>query len=76
MRHLTRPTRWPMLLAVTIIAIVAAPAAAFANACTKLDKAACDRQATCTWVAAYKRMDGVKVSGFCHPRDRRDKPQQ
>ncbi|WP_242479478.1 hypothetical protein [Lamprobacter modestohalophilus] len=76
MRKLNPSIRWPMLLAVTIIAIVAAPAAAFANACTKLDKAACDRQATCTWVAAYKRMDGVKVSGFCHPRDRRDKPQQ
>ncbi|MEA1052487.1 hypothetical protein U5801_22155 [Lamprobacter modestohalophilus] len=54
----------------TIATVIAAPAA-FANTCTKLDKAACEQQATCTWVAPYKRMDGVKVSGFCRNKQKR-----
>lgn len=32
-----------------------------------LTKAACQRTPACTWVDPYKRLDDVKVKGFCRP---------
>jgi hypothetical protein len=33
--------------------------------CKGMEKAACERQDSCTWVDSYQRKDGVKVSGYC-----------
>lgn len=74
MRHLTRPIRWPTMLGMTVVTILVTPATTVATDCSALDKAACERQASCTWVDPYKRMDGVKVGGFCRNRDRRNEP--
>lgn len=71
MPNLNQPTRLLIMLT-TIVAILAAPAPAFASDCLDLDKTACERQASCTWVDPYKRMDGVKVSGFCRNKQNRN----
>jgi len=33
--------------------------------CKGMEKAACEKQDSCTWVDGYQRGDGVKVSGYC-----------
>ncbi len=63
MRCFDRPTCWLMILA---LPLAAAPATALATECKDLDKAACTRAPACVWVDLYKRLDEVKVKGFCH----------
>jgi hypothetical protein len=47
--------------------VAAAPTTALANACKDLDEGACEHAPACTWVDPYKRLDEVKVPGFCRP---------
>ena len=36
-----------------------------ASQCKGLEDAACSQNASCSWVQAYERKDGRKVSAFC-----------
>lgn len=38
---------------------------ALASSCKGMEKAACESKDGCYWVDAYKRKDGVEVSGHC-----------
>ena len=53
-----------MLATVAALALGAASAQA-ASACKGLEKAACERNTSCTWVDGYTRKDGAKVSAHC-----------
>jgi len=44
---------------------VAATSLQAESACKGLEKNACGKKETCTWVDPYTRKDGVKVSGHC-----------
>ena len=35
------------------------------SACKGLEKAACEKDSSCTWVDGYKRKDGVEVDAHC-----------
>ena len=69
MRHLTHRATAVMIL--TLIATTT-PASAKARDCKALSKAACQRAPACVWVDPYKRLDEVKVKGFCHATERGD----
>ena len=62
MRHLTHRATAVMIL---VLIATATPASAKAPNCKALSKAACQREPACVWVDPYKRMDEVKVAGFC-----------
>lgn len=65
MRRLTHPASGLIIL----LTLAAAPASASPPACKALTEAACQREPVCTWVDPYKRLDEVKVKGFCRPND-------
>jgi hypothetical protein len=69
MRRLNRPTRWLTIMALTL---TAAPTTAAPPACNTLGKAACQREPACVWVDPYRRMDEVKVQGFCRATEQTD----
>jgi hypothetical protein len=69
MPRLNHPARALLILALTL---TAAPAPAKTTDCKALTKAACQRAPACTWVDPYKRLDEVKVQGFCRPSARPD----
>lgn len=49
------------------LGVASAPATASATECKHLNKAACQREPACTSGDPYKRLDEVKVAGFCRP---------
>jgi len=53
----------------TLIAAIAlalgAASAQGESACKGLEKAACEKNSSCTWVDGYKRKDGVEVDAHC-----------
>ena len=54
-----------MSLAVTAAVAFTSSSAAFAAECKGMEKAACERQESCSWLDGYTRKDGVKVSSHC-----------
>jgi hypothetical protein len=52
-------------LAMTAAVAFTSSGAAFAAECKGMEKAACERQESCSWVDGYTRKDGVKVSSHC-----------
>jgi len=60
-----RSTRFLAALAVTTAVVLASQSTAFAAECKGMEKAACEGQASCSWVDGYTRKDGVKVSSHC-----------
>lgn len=60
-----RVTRPLMTLAFSAVLALAAQSTAFAAECKGMEKAACERQESCSWVDGYTRKDGVKVSSHC-----------
>lgn len=64
---LTRKNLLPSLTALFLsTALVGlSPNLQAASSCKGLEKNACERKESCTWVNAYTRKDGIKVSGYC-----------
>jgi hypothetical protein len=60
-----RPQHPATALIILALCSAAAPSTALATNCKALSKAACQRTPACTWVDPYKRLDEVKVQGFC-----------
>jgi hypothetical protein len=45
--------------------MILASQSALGAECKGMEKAACERQDSCTWVDSYKRKDDVVVNGYC-----------
>jgi len=52
------------LIATGGLALVTSPTQA-ASTCKGLERGACERNGSCSWVDDHTRKDGVKVSGYC-----------
>jgi hypothetical protein len=64
MKATTQPNRFLMLLVLTgAVALISQTTVA--AECKGMEKAACERQESCSWVDGYTRKDGVKVSSHC-----------
>lgn len=56
--------RWLLILPIVFISLIFSLPAQAAS-CKGKSRSSCNANNSCTWVGAYKRSDGVKVSGHC-----------